>query len=509
MDTKQKQLFDQIQAFAFDEPGTARPFAARLAEENSWSREYASRVMAEYRRFLFLAMAAGHPVCPPEDVDEAWHLHLIYSRSYWERLCGEVLGRPLHHEPSRGGGQENSKHRRMYAATLTSYRRLFGSPPPADIWPPSDERFAPRERPAINKTDGYWMIRKPEFWRRTESRGRRWAAGLAMMALAPLPVWGAGFDPFEMKGPEFLQFYALLLVIAFGLAFATRLLAKYVAREPGVADVESLDAYQAAYLSGGPKWAVKTAAARLLAEKEAVLVKAIRQRLGRTDNVVSNRHFLEQAVHSAMPPAPRGATWFELNHGSDESLTRIATSLEASGLLLTSQRRFIAYVVPLAVMTLAVAIGTIKIAIGIERHRPVTYLVMMTVAAAVVTLAVFAWPVRRTHAGDQRLAAMKIGHRHLRDEARLGPFSASDGMPLAVALFGFGVLAAGPLSHVAQAIDPRAGAKQRTGFWGDGGGVGCTTGAGDGGGGGAGCGGGGGGCGGGGCGGGGCGGCGS
>jgi len=502
MDTKQKLLYDKIQAFAFDEPGTARSFAARLAEERGWSHEHAARVIVEYRRFLFLAMAAGHTVCPAEDVDEAWHLHLIYSRSYWERLCGEVLGRPLHHDPSRGGGTEYAKHRRMYADTLASYRRLFGEEPPTLIWPNVDERFTPCPRPSIADTESYWLIRKPALWRRWKSRAGLWGAGVAMMAVAPLPLWGAGFDLFDLQGPEFLRFYAVLLLIAFGFAFATRFLAKYAEREPGISDTEPLDAYQAAYLSGGPKWAVKTAVAKLLADNDVAMVKPWSQRLGRTQSVMSDRHVLERALLNAMPDAPRGASWLELNRHCREPLESIAASLEARGLLLGSQRRLIASVVPLAVMALAIVIGAIKTGIGIERHRPVTYLVMMCVAAAVVTLAVFVWPVRRTYAGDRRLASMKMGHRHLRNEARLGPFSASDGLPLAVALYGLGVLSPGPLQHVARTIEPRGiPAQRKSGFRGDGGGVGCSAGISS-------CGGGGG-CGGGGCGGGGCGGCGS
>ncbi len=41
----------------------------------------------EYRRFAFLAATAGHPVTPSDAVDQAWHLHLTYSRDYWDRFC--------------------------------------------------------------------------------------------------------------------------------------------------------------------------------------------------------------------------------------------------------------------------------------------------------------------------------------------------------------------------------------------------------------------------------------
>jgi hypothetical protein len=115
---------------SFDIDGTASsalPFAARLAREHGWDRAYAERVIREYKRFVILAVSGTEPVCPSEDVDAAWHLHLTYTRSYWTRLCGEVLGRPLHHDPTAGGPAEARKHFDMYARTLVTYRETFGA----------------------------------------------------------------------------------------------------------------------------------------------------------------------------------------------------------------------------------------------------------------------------------------------------------------------------------------------------------------------------------------------
>src|SRR5947199_354356 len=80
--------------------------------------ERAARAIEEYRRFAFLAVAAGHPVSPSDAVDQVWHLHLLYTRSYWVQFCGEVLGKPLHHEPSTGGGGEAAKFDAWYGQTL-------------------------------------------------------------------------------------------------------------------------------------------------------------------------------------------------------------------------------------------------------------------------------------------------------------------------------------------------------------------------------------------------------
>ena len=123
-------MWAKLESFQFDNDNNAVfEFEARLAKENGWSREFASRVIQEYRRFLLLAMQSGHPVTPSDEVDQAWHLHLVYTRSYWERLCRDVLGRPLHHEPTTGGVDESGKFHTQYERTLDSYRRLFGAAP--------------------------------------------------------------------------------------------------------------------------------------------------------------------------------------------------------------------------------------------------------------------------------------------------------------------------------------------------------------------------------------------
>src|SRR4051794_7395726 len=109
METKTSELLARLESFSFDDPDAAFTFADRLAKENGWTRSFSERVIGEYKRFLFLATAAGHPVSPPDAVDQAWHLHLTYTQSYWKRLCGEVLKQPLHHHPTRGGAQESAK----------------------------------------------------------------------------------------------------------------------------------------------------------------------------------------------------------------------------------------------------------------------------------------------------------------------------------------------------------------------------------------------------------------
>jgi hypothetical protein len=155
----QRSLYERLEGFQIGDPGAALPFAMRLARDNTWSGAFAERVIGEYRRFLFLAVEAGHPVTPSDEVDQAWHLHLLYSESYWTDLCRGLLGRDLHHGPTRGGRDEGSKFTDWYGRTQDSYRRFFGEPP-SDIWPPAEIRFGRAVHfRRVNERE-HWIISK-------------------------------------------------------------------------------------------------------------------------------------------------------------------------------------------------------------------------------------------------------------------------------------------------------------------------------------------------------------
>ena len=155
---KKVQLLEKLNQMRIEPEGAALTFAARLSTENGWSLDYAQRVFTEYRCFLFLAATAGHPVTPSDEVDQAWHLHLTYTRHYWGTLCGEILERPLHHGPTQGGAQEDNRYLEQYERTLAAYAQAFGHAPPMDVWPAAKQRFARQyRRVAVGQ---HWMMPK-------------------------------------------------------------------------------------------------------------------------------------------------------------------------------------------------------------------------------------------------------------------------------------------------------------------------------------------------------------
>lgn len=115
-------------------------FSDRLARENGWSDQYTLEVIEEYKRFLALLIIQNQNLTPSDEVDQAWHLHLQYSRSY-AKMCQDVAGKFLHHEPTKGGVAEDTKFDEWYERTKVIYSITFGSAPPKSIWPDAKTRF--------------------------------------------------------------------------------------------------------------------------------------------------------------------------------------------------------------------------------------------------------------------------------------------------------------------------------------------------------------------------------
>lgn len=159
---KNAELWKSVEGLNIGTEDAQLSFSQRLARENGWSPAFAEEVIREYRKFIYLVALGRGDLTPSDQVDQVWHLHLTYTRSYWVELCGTVLGKELHHIPTKGGDREQSRFWRQYEETLAVYDREFGHPPPAKIWPPIEERFRDAEHfVRINKAT-HWRLKKPD-----------------------------------------------------------------------------------------------------------------------------------------------------------------------------------------------------------------------------------------------------------------------------------------------------------------------------------------------------------
>jgi uncharacterized protein (TIGR04222 family) len=299
-------------------------------------------------------------------------------------------------------------------------------------------------------------------------------------------------NPFDWTGPEFLGFYYPLLIVGTIVVWNVR----QMLRTPWSAPPESpdLSPYQAAYLAGGPWRAFAAALTRLFQCGAAVEQSGT---FRRTDALPANANPLERAVWDR---AGRPARVDELFAAATDELEQIRQSLLARGLVLSDATSRVVRLVPFFLMLAISLFGLIKICVGVQRDKPVAFLIIGTVISAIAGFAFLAIRLLRSRRGDAVLRELQQKHDALGATARTSPaaLAASD-LPLAVALFGTAALAAPAYAALQGPLGPRLGGQGGTGGS-------CGSGCGSGGsscGGGSGCGGGGGGGGCGGCGGGG------
>lgn len=161
MTENERELWSRIEKFQIDEAGIGFCFSDRLAIENNWKKEFAIRAIEEYRKFIYLCCVAGHQVTPSDEVDQVWHLHLTFTKSYWKDMCDGVLKKELHHNPTKGGSREKKKFDLCYNQTLDSYFKHFEKKPPADLWPDLNTRFQNAKHVRVDALRN-WIIRKPQ-----------------------------------------------------------------------------------------------------------------------------------------------------------------------------------------------------------------------------------------------------------------------------------------------------------------------------------------------------------
>lgn len=162
MEPNELELWQKIESFELDEPGVAFKFSDRLARENGWTKAYAKRVIEEYKKFIFLCCISEQGITPSDPVDQAWHLHLTFTRSYWTDLCKNTLNREIHHNPTKGGKLEAVKFNSFYTSSHKLYADKFGMQPPADVWQDNHTRFSDINFRRVN-IGRYWLVKKPRF----------------------------------------------------------------------------------------------------------------------------------------------------------------------------------------------------------------------------------------------------------------------------------------------------------------------------------------------------------
>lgn len=469
-------LWHKIQSFELDIPGARLPFCARLARDNGWTLDFARRVSEEYKKFLFLACVAGHPVTPSDEVDQAWHLHLTYSRSYWDELCAEVLERPLHHEPTRGGAPEGAKFENWYEKTRASYRQHFGCEPPADIWPPSAVRFGDAQYFRRINLKRAWVVPKPQFNTRLGAcfnAGTRTQMAPVAVAALVVPAVLAGcsashsLNPLNWYGSEFLGlFWSLFAVIAVLLTVVMYWLghphdSQFPSQVPSV--------YSVARLS----------------EAGALTVDAALASLHQRGDITfgTNGFIAPIAGHTPTHPFEQ-QVWARIGAGNslgavrsamDDTLGAFDTQLVGLGLLRSPEARKAAGLWIFFAWGTLLLFGIAKIVVGLNRERPVGFLAVSCLIVGAVALIWVNKMPRLTSRGAKYLAHLRAQTARqapppnglAADEALLD--AATLGLVMGVALWGYSELDGLGLADLRRQLQPVASTGSDSSYDGGGG----------------------------------------
>ena len=207
-------LWQKLGDFHIGDSDASFSFVQRLARENYWRIDYAEQVVSEYKRFIYLIATSGRHLTPSEQVDQAWHLHLAYTRSYWQELCGEILGFELHHQPTKGGRDQQGHFKLCYAATLETYAEVFGEAAPPAFWPDPAQRFRSSNHFTwVNRAEA-WVIPKPRY-------------ALPVLGLAALlPLLVTACTPEQGASP--FWFWMKVAIGVWGIWFLLRLANKHL-----------------------------------------------------------------------------------------------------------------------------------------------------------------------------------------------------------------------------------------------------------------------------------------
>ncbi|WP_279358532.1 TIGR04222 domain-containing membrane protein [Methylobacterium indicum] len=439
-------LWERIRSHPFEHPDQVLDFTRRLARDRDWSLAFARAAVEAYRRFCFLACTSGEPVTPSEEVDEVWHLHLTYSRDYWEVWCGAVLRTALHHNPTSGGPAEQGRYARQYAATLARHEAYFGPPDPA-LWPGTGERFGRRPRYRIVDTRRSLVVARPRL-------GRRLLPALAgAILLAPRPALALPLNPLDWPGPPFLWLDGILAAGALLVGVVLRARCRQAVRMVPSSD---LGLPELAYLAGGPD--------------RVADVTALALHTCGAGNIDPPRGLWVSARGIALPPdieafrPPDGlATRGQLMRRLAGPTERLAERLAARGLCPSAAQRRRTLVVSLSAVALVLALGLAKVGWVAGTGRPVGYLVGLMIATVIAAVVIHIRPITCTTAGAQAL------DRHRARHARAARAPLRHEIPFAFALGGAAALVGTEFASLRRFFVTDSGGGDGSGSAGDGG----------------------------------------
>ncbi|HEX4795111.1 MAG TPA: TIGR04222 domain-containing membrane protein [Humisphaera sp.] len=241
----------------------------------------------------------------------------------------------------------------------------------------------------------------------------------------------------DLRGPEFLQLYAMLL----GIVFVTAIIIRWLLRGPGGdpgQGISELQPLEIAYLAGGRRGAIDAAIAGLF-QRGVLTAYPKTRRVRATGELPPDASALERALLTLA--AGQGRAIILLRMTARSLAEPYSKRLRDNELLIVGGNRFLVRLIPAAVMLVVLGLGIAKIVVGVGRHKPIEFLGILCVITFVIALIFAGKQSLRTRRGDAALSRIRANHAALRTTARSNAAVLSDGdVMLAFALFGPAIL---------------------------------------------------------------------
>jgi uncharacterized protein (TIGR04222 family) len=238
-------------------------------------------------------------------------------------------------------------------------------------------------------------------------------------------------NPFDLPGPQFLALYAMLGIVIVGAVYYLK--QKAEAGEP--VRLPSSDPYLIACLRGGAVEVVRLGVAVLVDRQLLAIHDGDSVAVRESVTAMHGSNDLERAIleQCAKPQVPRDLTASpRLQEVARRSYEPPLQHLRLLADAHVYRRRL--REAGFAVIVLVIVAG-IKVAIGLARQRPVSFLVLS--AIGFTALAVVVTRGRRTALGDRVLGDLATLFDALRQRAdELRPYTATSELALLMAVFG-------------------------------------------------------------------------
>lgn len=264
-------------------------------------------------------------------------------------------------------------------------------------------------------------------------------------------------NPFDWYGPEFLLFYLFFSVLVIGGMVWLR-----NKNEAGpTPKLELSDPYLIAYLRGGANEVLRVAIVSLV---DRNLLEADGSKLKTRAKVSADsvRHPIEKALIENFKTESEAKSAFD-SYSLEKACEPYRERLERAGLFPNDSIRQARQLLLTIAVLLLVAVALIKIAIGVSHERPVTYLVISMVVAAIIPF--FVWSPRLTARGKSALEDIQSLYRDLRDRSHTlrGGGATAEAVMLA-AVFGVAALEAEAFAYT-RTLFPRAASSSGESSW--------------------------------------------